>query len=321
MSPCGHQVMKQIKRQNMKKTLFAIMAIAALAASCNKADVIETAPGQAIDFGAPFVDNATKATDPTYSGTAELKAFNVYGTVTGTAGTVNIFDGVAVTGTVGATEWSYDAQYNQYWIPGASYKFAAVVDATSVTLGDYDMPSALTYATESQKDMLYAEATVANATANQGVVNFTFNHLLSKAQFTVTSNAQGGYYHSVTGIKVSNFETGTYTINGGTWAGTTAKDIVFGAVEKVTSTDTDGKTNATQMLLIPNAETFNVTFTVDLYKNDVKLGTETKTIAVENDLMKGNAYNFTIDCEVGAPIKFTVTNDPAWAEQTDVTVQ
>lgn len=300
------------------------MTIAALAA-CNKAEVIETAKGDAIAFGEAFVDNATKATatDPTYSGEADLTSFDVYGTVTGTAGTagtVNIFDGVEVTGTVGTTTWSYGTQYAQYWIPGADYAFAAVVDANGVTQNDLKMPTSLTYNTADQKDLLYATANVNDATADQGVVNFTFSHLLSKAQFTVTSNTAGGYYHSVTGIKVSNFETGTYTISDGSWAGTTAKDIEFGEVAKVTAAS-DAKTNTTQMLLVPNAATFKVTFTVDLYKNDTKLGTETKSIDVENDLVKGNAYNFTIACSVGNPIQFSVTNDPTWGATQDVTVQ
>jgi hypothetical protein len=304
----------------MKKTIIAIMVITATAVACNKAEVIESNPGQAIAFGEAFVDNATKATDNTYSGTSDLTSFNVYGTVTGTAGTVNIFDGVAVTGTVGAAEWSYAEQYAQYWIPGADYAFAAVVDADAVTQNALKMPTSLTYNTEGQKDLLYATAAVEDAVATQGVVNFTFSHLLSKAQFTVTSNTAGGYYHTVTGIKVSNFETGTYTIANGSWAGTTAKEIEFGEVAEVT-TASGPKTNATQMLLVPNTATFNVTFTVDLYKNGTKLGTETQAIPVENDLLKGNAYNFTIECSVGNPIKFTVTNDPTWSEQSEVTIQ
>ena len=305
----------------MKKTLFAIIALAVAAAACNKADVISV-DRQLIAFGNAFVDNATKATDPTYSGTADLSSFNVYGTVTGTVGTVNIFDGVAVTGTVGTTEWSYAEQYNQYWIPGADYDFVGIVDADAVTQNGHKMPTTITYKTAGQKDLLYATAHVEDATATEAAVNMTFSHLLSKAQFTVTSSAQGGYYHSVTGIKVSNFETGTYTINGGTWAGTTAKNIEFGDVAEVTAAS-GAKTNTTQMLLVPNAATFNVIFTVDLYKGTTKLGTETKTIAVENDLVKGNAYNFTIACSVGNPIKFTVTSDPTWATPTqpNVTIQ
>lgn len=302
----------------MKKFFIAIVALAA-AVSCSNDDIISI-DRQAIGFGNPFVENSVRATDPTYGAVNKLTSFNVYGTVTGTAGTVNIFDGVAVTGTVGATEWGYDAQYAQYWIPGADYNFAAVVNADAVAQNDLKMPTALTYYTAGQKDLLYATATVDDATANQGAVNMNFSHLLSKAQFTVTSNTAGGYYHSVTGIKISNFVTGTYTIADGSWAGTTAKDIEFGAVNEVTE-DSGAKTNETQMLLVPNAATFDVTFTVDLYKGTTKLGTETKTVAVDNDLVKGNSYNFTIACSVGNPIKFTVTNDPTWAGTTDVTVQ
>ena len=302
----------------MKKLFIAMLAVAAVTA-CAKDEAISI-DRQTIGFGNPFVNNSVRATDPTYGAVNKLTSFNVYGTVTGTAGTVNIFDGVTVTGTVGNTVWSYDDQYAQYWIPGASYNFAAVVNADAVTQNELKMPTALTYNTAGQKDLLYATASVNNASANQGAVNMNFSHLLSKAQFTVTSNTAGGYYHSVTNIKISNFETGTYTIDGGTWAGTTAKDIVFGAVNEVTAVS-GAKTNDTQMLLVPNAATFDVTFTVELYKDGTKLGTETKSIAVENDLVKGNSYNFTIACSVGNPIKFTVTNDPTWTTVPDVTVQ
>ena len=307
----------------MKKTFIALMTLAALA-SCNKAEIIETNPDSIITFGNAFVENATKAaTDPTY-GAVELEAFNVYGTVSGTVnggGTVNIFNGDKVTGSVGENVWTCDN--TQYWIPTANYNFAAVVDATVATKDSNGMPLTLTTVADDNgnlKDMLYSTESVTNAASEQDPVNFTFNHLLSKVQFTVTSNTAGGYYHNVTDIKVSNFATGTYTINGGTWAGTTPKDIEFGSVQEVTAAS-GAKTNATQMLLVPNAATFDVTFTVDLYKNGTLLGTTTYEKDVTTDLVKGNAYNFTIACSVGNPIKFTVTNDPTWSPQSDVTIQ
>ena len=322
MSPGGHQ--EKIKNNRiMKKTLFALIALAVAAAGCNKAEVIDT-NRQAIAFGEAFVDNATKATDPTY-GAVALTKFNVYGTVTGTAGTVNIYNGDEVTGEVGENVWSCDNE--QYWIPGASYKFAAIVDANSIGQDANQMPTTITYETSGQKDLLYAEATATGLPIGQtnNPVNFTFSHLLSKVQFTVTSNTAhtadySGYYHSIKNIEVSNFATGTYTI-GGSWVGTTDKNIVFGNIEKITDNDAQGKTNATQMLLVPNAETFNVKFTIELYKKGTLLGTETKTIPVEADLVKGHAYNFAIDCKVGAPIQFKVENDPTWATQPDVTIQ
>lgn len=303
----------------MKKILISMLAVAALV-SCSKEESIRVDQGEAIAFGNAFVDNATRAEDKTY-GVVDLEAFNVYGTVTGTAGTVNIFNGDAVTGSVGPNVWTCGNK--QYWIEGATYDFAAVVDAT-VAQDANKMPETLTTVADTDmnfKDMLYADRLdiVGKKTGN-GPVNFTFEHLLAKAFFTVTSNTEGGYYYTVTDITVGNYESGVYTIANETWAPGAAKNVAFGDIEEVTAAD-NAKTNATQMLLVPTTDTFNVTFTADLYKDGTKLGTETKTIAVENDLVKGNVYNFTIALSVGELIQFTVTNDPTWADETDVTVQ
>lgn len=313
-------------------------AVVALAA-CSKEDVISI-DRQAIAFGDAFVENSTRVD---YSTPGALTAFNVYGTVTGTDGTVNIFDGVTVTKTQQNTtdigdgaSWWYAADEAQYWIPKASYNFAAVVDATVGTNDTaYGMPVTLTTQADGAmnlKDMLFdtASATVnEEGTPSVNPVNFTFEHLLSKAKFTVTSNAMGDYKHTVTLIKVSNFETGTYTIayadtnadgkDDGTWAGGADKQVEFAEIANVTSAA--GAMSNAELLLVPNTAAFNVTFTVDLYKGDTKLGTETITKSVDNDLVKGNAYNFTIECFVGSPIKFGVTNDPAWATQPDVDIQ
>lgn len=322
----------------MKKIFFAVLALAAMA-SCSKEYTVDYNK-QAIAFGDVFVDNATRAD---YSDGQALTKFNVYGIVKGTAGTVNIFAGIPVEGTVGSNivegvethVWSYDEQYAQYWIPDADYDFAAVVDAdgvgTSTSAATIGMPTTLTSTADAngvRKDLLYAEGHVENATANQGPVNFTFNHLLSKVHFTVKSNAQGGYYHTVTGISVSNFKSGTFTldnvitpatIDGGTWAGSTPLNVPFVEIANVTAA-TGAKSNA-DMLLVPTTDAFNVTFTVDLYKGTTKLGTETKTIAVNNDLVKGHAYNFTIACSVGNPIQFSVTKDPAWTDAPGETIK
>lgn len=314
----------------MKKILISMLAVAALV-SCSKEESIRVDQGEAIAFGNAFVDNATRATDNTY-GATDLEAFNVYGTVTGTAGTVNIFNGDLVEGSVGANVWSCDN--HQYWINGATYDFAAVVDATVAQDNTTKMPTTLTTVADGTmnfKDMLYADnLNIVGKKTGNDAVNFTFEHLLAKAFFTVTSNTKDGYYYTVTNITVGNYESGVYTIaytddaNGkdnGTWAPGAAKNVAFGNIENVTADDTDGKTNDTQMLLVPTADTFNVTFTADIYKNGTKLGTETKTIPVDKDLVKGNVYNFKIALSVGEEIKFTVTNDPTWGDETDVTIQ
>lgn len=313
----------------MKKILISMLAVAALV-SCSKEESIRVDQGEAIEFGNAFVDNATRAEDKTY-GEVDLKTFNVYGTVTGTAGTVNIFNGDAVNGSVGANVWS--CTNKQYWINGAIYDFAAVVGAT-VAQDANKMPTTLTTVADDTmnfKDMLYADnLDIVGLKTGNRPVNFTFEHLLAKAFFTVTSNTADGYYYNVTNIYVANYASGVYTIayaddaNGkdnGTWAPVGDQvNVSFGSIENVTAAD-NNKTNDTQMLLVPTTNTFEVTFTADIYKNGTKLGTETKTIAVENDLVKGNVYNFKIALTVGEEIQFTVTNDPTWAPNTDVTIQ
>ena len=305
----------------MKKYLYIALAAAALT-SCSSDETLDVVQDEAIQFGNAFVENATRATDPTY-GTVSLEKFNVYGTVTGTAGTVNIFNGDDVTGTVGDNVWNCDKK--QYWIAGANYSFAAVVDGkespNSTAVDANGMPTSITYATSSQKDLLYATATATGLATGNGKVNFTFNHLLAKAMFTVKSNTQDGYKYNVTNIKVNNFETGTYTVAGeGSWAGSTATDIEFGKIEGVTAADANGKTCETQKLLIPTTSDFTVSFTVDLYLNDTKLGTQNYTKTVTQDLVKGNSYNFNLDLKVGELIEFTVTDNPTWANDTDVTI-
>ena len=347
----------------MKKLFISMLAVAALA-SCSQEDVIVADKGDLIGFNS-FVENSTRATDTTY-GAVPLTSFYVYGTVQGTGnGVVNIYDGDVVTGTVGEKEkdengnetnvdkaWSCDVK--QYWIAGAQYNFAAVVDVDKDTNNLPDgvtvdtttgMPKTIAYTTANQNDLLYADATATGKATGNGKVNFTFEHLLAKAQFTVTSNTEGGYYYTVKDIMVSNYEGGTYTIayadadndgkDDGTWTPGTATNVAFGKVEKVTKA-TAGKTNDTQMLLVPTTNDFKVSFTVEIWNGDgegddeVLLGQTVyadndtddvhNALSVTTDLVKGNTYNFNLNLSVGELIQFTVTTNPTWANGGDTVV-
>ena len=343
----------------MKKVFLSILAVAALA-SC----VEDLGAGDAISFGAPFVGNTTKAADPSYGAdkdvngnTLEIPAvpltkFNVYGTVQGSEGVVNIFNGDLVEGAVGENAWT--CAKTQYWIPGATYNFAAVVDAT-VTPDANGMPAKLTtkahtkaeaeadatkrYVEGFLKDMLYDTETTTGSEGH-GAVNFAFEHLLAKAQFVVTSTTDGGYYYNVKGIKIHNFAQGTYTINGGTWGELTSVAYELGDILNVTAANTN-QTNATQVLLIPTTADFNVEFVVEL-RNDMgttdnvnddallreihytatALPADSKAekmdpITVSTGLVKGHAYNFNLNLTAGSLIEFTVTKNPTWFDPSD----
>ena len=246
------------------KKFFIMLAAAVTVVSCAKEETLSFDKGEAIQFGNAFIDNATRAADKTYSGDKALTAFNLYGTVTGTNGTINIYNDCNVTGAVGTDVWT--CPVSQYWIADASYKFVAIADGTVATKDENNMPLTITCNTvvdenNVQNDLLYAEATATGKASGNGKVNFTFSHLLSKAQFTVKSNTQDGYYYSVKNIKVNNYVNGTYTISGATWTGTGDKtDTAFGNIESVTNTDTNGKTCDYQRLLIPTTEDFTVSF-------------------------------------------------------------
>ena len=316
----------------MKKIFISLLAVAALAA-CNKSEVVDVNPGEAIEFANPFVDNATKAADKTYSGDKALTAFNLYGTVASTNGTINIYNGCEVKGSVGSSVWT--CPVNQYWIAGASYAFAAVADGTVATKNENGMPLTITCNTEVhednlQNDLLYATATATGKASANGQVNFSFKHLLSKAQFTVKSNTEGGYYYSVKDIKVNNHVNGTYTIATESWTATGDKaDTAFGDIDNVTAEDENGKTCEFQRLLIPTTADFTVSCTIELWNDngdaaDVKLSTEEKTFTVAQNLEKGCAYDFNLTLSVGELIQFTVTQSPSWTPATggsNVTLQ
>lgn len=90
----------------MKKIILATLAAAALVA-CAKEDVVVASKGEAIGFTNAFVDNTTKAMDPSLT-TTSLKGFKVYGTTTGDhagAQTVNIFNGIDVVNENYEADW------------------------------------------------------------------------------------------------------------------------------------------------------------------------------------------------------------------------
>lgn len=312
----------------MRNKIFGILAIASVMVACSNDETISIVSSEPITFGNTFVENSTRAvTDNTYGGGINsLTKFNVYGTVTSNDGIVNIYNGDEVTGTIGCSNWSCEKV--QYWVPNCTYNFMALVDAkesgNSVTVNEATgMPTSITYNVTSQKDLLIATAnrTQEDININATAVAFTFRHLLSKVQFTFTNSfpVNSDVKLTVTGIQIINApQTGTYTIgsdNNNSWTmGTVTGDIDFGNSEEISPAGTG--TSEYAKVLIPDTNTFNISFTVAHNKGGEP--TPKSFTTGEITLEPGKSYNFTADLNAQnvsgvAPITFKITEDDEWA--------
>ena len=316
------------------KKLFTILAVAAAVVACQKNETIALDNGEAIAFGNAFVENSVRAADPSYGTTDKpLTAFKVWGTVTGSEGPVAIFADDLVSGTVGVDNTWNCTTKTQYWITGATYEFAAVVDGNVTT--ENGLPKTISYTADgTTTDLLYARAKRYTGLAdNNPKVAFEFKHLLSKVKFTLentTSNADnvGVYTYTLTDVKITNAITnGTYTVAdifnldtkvytvAGSWTTNEAKGMTFENIEGVTNATS--KESASEKLVIPMADA-TVSCNVNIYYGG-KLITTTpasKTVKLE----PGNAYNFKVSTGLNNTIMFTVETQPSWAGPTGVDV-
>lgn len=302
----------------MKKILFALIAVWAMT-GCSKNEVIEENQ-EIISFGNIFIDNITKAVDPSYGVNNPLSLFNIYGYVEGVNTNVAIFEGEEVTGTVGEGS-IWECEKKQYWIPKASYKFTALVDMPqeSITMADL-LPETLSYSATSQKDILYASASAVGELSGNDPVELIFEHLLSKVLFTF-NNIDGSATLTVSDIQISGlYLNGKYSISNGNWAENTEAQAEFvpnfgGAANIEPGKDA---TCDNERLVIPGTYDITITFKV----NDNKGGQEQPIEAEINDFefKRGHAYNFTADIKSGLKfIEFTITSTD-W-EESDTNIQ
>ena len=289
------------------KKIFTILALAATLASCAKEDIISI-DRQEIAFGDTFVDNATRAD---YS-TSNINQFNVYGTVTGNGNTVALFGGNGAVVSRNNKEYgvAWDCSETEYWIPGAKYVFEAVVDGT-INNGTITYTIGSNPDSDGVNDLLYATETVGSATADQGLVKFTFTHLLSKVGFTFTNGvtANTAYTFKVTAVSFTGHDTtGTYTISSGEWdkavtASGTA--LSFGVPGVVANTAVAAPTTHQ---IIPGTQTLNVTVTYDIVYNGTTMSTGvTATKELAHTFEQNKVYNISVVLPApGKPIEFSV---------------
>lgn len=323
----------------MKKIFLIGLTAAAMLASCSNDETVEMAQQKAISFSNAFVNNGTRSVvDPSFT-TASLSDFAVYGfTQKG-----QIFNGEKVS--KGGTAWSYDNV--QYWVPGNTYTFGAIApysvaaNVSNVTLPTgatkVGMEVAFTNTDADQVDLLHAEPTqITGVTATYTTpVSMTFNHQLSKVKFSFQNFVGEGYNVKVSNVKITDaFKEGTLTVAAtkNTWGGQTDKtlELNFGnVVANASSTEASVIANAATLesynekLMIPmgSSAIYTVTFTAELYKGGVLLGTYNHTVEIKNVEFKlGYCYNFKASLthknitgpDELNPIKFNVTSVENW---------
>ena len=295
----------------MKKIFLIGLTAAAMMASCSNDETVEMAQQKAISFSNAFVNNGTRSiVDPSFT-TGSLQDFAVYGfTQKG-----QIFNGEKVS--KGGTAWSYDNV--QYWVPGNTYTFGAIApysvagNVSNVTLptgaAKVEMKVAFTNTDADQVDLLHAEpAQITGVTASYTAPVFmTFNHQLSKVKFSFQNSVGEGYNVKVSNVKITDaFKEGTLTVaaTGNTWGGQTDKtlELNFGnVVANASSTEASAIAYAATLesynekLMIPmgSSAIYTVTFTAELFKDNVPLGIYNHRVEIKNVEFKlGYCYNF-----------------------------
>ena len=330
----------------MKKIFLIGLTAAAMLASCSSDETVEMAQQKAISFSNAFVNNGTRSVvDPSFT-TSTLKDFAVYGfTQNG-----QIFNGEKVSkGGAASTGWSYDNV--QYWVPGNTYTFGAIApysvagNVSNVTLPTgatkVGMEVAFTNTDADQVDLLHAApAQITGVTPTYTTpVSMTFNHQLSKVKFSFQNSVGVGYNVKVSNVKITDaFKEGTLTVAaaGNTWGNQTDKtlELNFGNVAaNASSTEASAIANAATLesynekLMIPMSNTakYTVTFTVDLYKDNVLLGTYNHRVEIKDVEFKlGYCYNFKASLthknitgpDELNPIEFNVASVKDW-DQTE----
>lgn len=330
----------------MKKIFLIGLTAAAMMASCSNDETVEMAQQKAISFSNAFVNNGTRSIyDPSFT-TASLSDFAVYGfTQNG-----QIFNGEKVSkGGAASTGWSYDNV--QYWVPGNTYTFGAIApysvagNVSNVTLPTgatkVGMEVAFTNTDADQIDLLHAApAQITGVTPTYTTpVSMTFNHQLSKVKFSFQNSVGVGYNVKVSNVKITDaFKEGTLTVAaaGNTWGNQTDKtlELNFGnVVANASSTEASAIANAATLesynekLMIPMSNTakYTVTFTVDLYKDNVLLGTYNHRVEIKDVEFKlGYCYNFKASLthknitgpDELNPIEFNVASVKDW-DQTE----
>lgn len=315
----------------MKRQVFLLAAVAAVAAGCTKSETVGTADGKWIRFDNAFVGNATKAVMTLDQD--NINKMYVFGTSTEDP---NLFTNTEVTKE--GSSWVYSNL--KEWKNGQIYTFAAYSDGNNKIASGVSWNkdtkqlsiSGYTVSDDKQNDLVVSIASNADnlQTENQKVA-FAFSHALAKIKFTITSEL--GDENPIT---ISEFKVGsgndmytegdlTFTNSGkptSDWSieGKAKKLLKATFAEAAKTTD---PSESDELVVIPQTiNSLSISFKAKF--SEVEEKTINGTI-LNIDWDAGNCYNYkaSITGKQMEVIQFAPPTVSGWNEYTDgeVTIQ
>ena len=300
------------------KKLFVCALAASMFTACSQDETISQQSPMQISFEGAFVNNASRAIDPSYHNQNNpLEAFDVWGFMDESTG--SLWDDVATGEDVNKTDAGWNYVNTAYWFAGHTYYFAALAPQNSVNIAKYPASGEaaklgfgeITFTNnEGTEDLLYAAtkytdlADVETITSQPAPVKFAFSHLLSKVKFTFRNGfAVENYKINITSLTMKVAKEATIdlaqdwwsTNKWGEYAGETVLD--FGTIENLVNSASQESANERLTFPTDADKEYEVVLTANLYVGGVEAIPEiTKTIKISEVALKlGHAYNFVAE--------------------------
>ena len=321
----------------MKKLFILAAAIVAFASCSKNEEPTAMVPTREIQFVAGQAVTRAAVTDVVGENQLTERGFLVYGNM----GTTQIFNGVevqhktknnALVATNQATDGAWapaKAADVKYWVEGQSYKFSGVwpLENSGYKMDENGKQTITSFDNTGTTDLVVSNVVVAPGAVAHTPVALTFNHMLSRIQFTFVNKFEGSELVTISDVKINGVpQTGSIE-DWPTWIPSTEKEtIAFGAmVGNFASTKID--TTSYKYIIPCNAENITVDFTVVVTDNGQEIAREEyKAKPLYSDyagkvFAAGQSYNFTANIKpttVGDifPIEFNVTVTP-WGKDTE----
>ena len=303
----------------MKGKILFLAVMAAAWTGCSTTETIDQPEGQKIGFTSAHIGNPVDTRAVSVIEKANINEFVVYG---GYNDMTHVFDGVSVTGTPNADDWTYST--TRYWVAGKTYKFAAYAPSAIKGNGtietDFENGSlnfkGYTSDASNQHDLIYATATKTTPKpleAAPAKVQFTFKHLLSMIKFTFISGFGNDVTVTVKNLNVSGMiSQGDYTGSTNSWTlgSATADFTEIASATAVNKTSGQTKASSVDFAVLPQtivaeetAEGTKVTVSFDVTvqdnQNEYIVGSAEAGVTVSATLpaytwVAGNRYNYNV---------------------------